>query len=298
MEMPLVVKDCPLSYRQLLDTLYTLNFDGRGARTSMRSQAQNQHQHQHHHQHQHPNQQGQSTATAATTAIPKVLPPELAKRVLDFLLIAPVDASLTRVQSASSHDGVHPLSEALTDSEQTWWLTQPGTMPAGKGQAYLQCALSASSSRRRRSTPSASSSPSSSLSSSTTTLCRVRRVGVKIPPLPHGPLSVREFHLQSFHIAKGWHRISPHYYVDGHVQGWQTFDLPDDGCDVAQLRVVCTRNQMAEYLEHNPQEDDLENDDSNDDNDDENNDTTAPRALHRADSHRFSSVGFFAIRFE
>ena len=126
-------------------------------------------------------------------------------------------------------------------------------MPGGQGRQYVQYSL-------------------------TPTLCRLRRVSMKIPPLPLGPLSVREFHLETFRIEQGWFKISPNYLVHSR-EGWQTFELPEGGCDVDEVRVVCTRNQMADYLE------DL--------------DLSIVRSRGLlADLQRFASVGFFSLRFE
>ena len=219
-EMPLLVKNCPVTHRQLLDLLYTLDFDGK---------------------------------SSSLHQPPKVLPPEIAARVMSFLTVESVQASRVRPVCSSTHDLVHPLSESLSEGETTWWLTQQGSMPGGKGRQYIQYKLSH-------------------------TLCRLRTVSLKIPPLPLGPLSVREFYLETFCVERGWFKISPNYLVANKV-GWQTFDLPNGGCDVDEVRVVCLRNQMAEFLEGLDM------------------DMIRKRGFE-ADIRRFSSVGFFSIRFE
>ena len=103
-------------------------------------------------------------------------------------------------------------------------------------------------------------------------------MSLKIPPLPLGPLSVREFYLETFRMERGWFKISPHYLV-ANREGWQTFDLPNKGCDVDEVRIVCLRNQMAEYLDGLDMA------------------MVRSRGLE-ADIRRFASVGFFSIRFE
>ena len=214
--MPLILRSCPGTYRQLLEMLYTLDFDKKAEQ-------------------------------------PQVLPSELATRVLSFLVVEPVKRSQVRPVCCSTHDRIHPLFESLTDRETTWWLAEQGSMPKGRGRQYVQYSLSP-------------------------TLCRLKRVSMKIPPLPQGPLSVREFYLETFRMERGWFRISPNYLVKSQ-EGWQGFDLPDGGLDVDEVRVVCVSNQMAEYLE------DLDV-------------TTLQNHGLAADIQRFASVGFFSIRFE
>jgi len=215
--MPLLLKGCPGTHQQLLDFMYTFDFDDPRSSSS-----------------------------------PKVLPPELASRVISYLIVEPVQMTQVRPKCSSTHDGIHPLMESLTDSENTWWLSRPGTMPGGKGREYIQYSLTTAS-----------------------TLCRLRRVSIKIPPIPVGPLSVREFYLETFGMERGWFRISPNYLVENR-HDWQTFELIDGGCDVSEVRVVCTRNQVAEYLE----------------------DMATMSRLWTGDIQRFASVGFFSIRFE
>lgn len=216
-ERPLLLEGSPITHRQMLDMLYTLDFDDKAKE------------------------------------VPKVLPLELAARVVSFLTVEPAQPNRVRPICSSTHDGVHPLSESLSESETTWWLAHQGSMPQGKGRQYIQYSLSH-------------------------TLCRLRRVVLKIPPLPLGPLSVREFYLETFRVERGWFKISPTYLVENR-EGWQAFNLPNDGCDVDEVRVVCLSNQMAEYLE------DL--------------DTSVVRSRGLfADIQRFASVGFFSIRFE
>ena len=108
-EMPLLVKDCPITHRQLLDLLYTLDFDEK---------------------------------SSSLHQSPKVLPPEIATRVMSFLTVEPVQASRVRPVCSSTHDLVHPLSESLSERETTWWLTQQGSMPRGMGRQYIQYSLS------------------------------------------------------------------------------------------------------------------------------------------------------------
>ena len=220
-DMPLLLKSCGgnISYRQLLDGLYTYDFD-------------------------------------PTAAVPKVLVPELAAKVLSYLTVERVVPGQVRATSCSSHDQLHPLSASLEDDESNWWLSQPGSLPGGVGRQYVQYQLCNGH-----------------------TLCRLSRVSIKIPPLPMGPLSVRQFYLETFDIDRGWHAMTPHLTVSGNKSGWQTYDLMP--CDVREVRLVCVQNQMANYLQQL-------------------HDRThgISSSLLRAERRQFSSVGFYAARFE
>merc|ERR1719440_1919957 len=98
------------------------------------------------------------------------LPTGIAAAVADLLVTVPVDGADVSVSGCSSSRGDFPLTETLTDNEQTWWISAAGSMPRGVGREWLEFSF--------------------------TCVCCVRFIGIKIPPLPHGPLSVREFHIQ------------------------------------------------------------------------------------------------------
>jgi hypothetical protein len=101
-----------------------------------------------------------------------VLPPELAYQVLQCLVIQRVDPDMVDIVSCSSHDQVHPLEECLSDDETTWWISAQHSMPWCRGSEYIQLLLGP-------------------------TLRRLVAVSIKIPPLPQGNLSVREFRIES-----------------------------------------------------------------------------------------------------
>lgn len=66
--------------------------------------------------------------------------------------------------------GDYPISVVLNDREDEWWISRPGSCPGGLGAEWLEFSFPG--------------------------LRRVSCVGLMIPPLPYGPLSVREFHLE------------------------------------------------------------------------------------------------------
>jgi hypothetical protein len=155
-----------------------------------------------------------------------LLPHELCVRVLQFLTIQRVHHDHVVVVGCSSQaaDGSsghhHPLSSCLDESDETWWLAAPGSMPRGVGAEWVQFALaptsmsssSPSSSSSAASSASASPPPPSATAASTSSnvaaiggggrksrrLCRLSCVSMKILPLPQGPLSVLEFIVQRF----------------------------------------------------------------------------------------------------
>lgn len=174
------------------------------------------------------------------------LPAELCERVLSYLTVKRVKQENVEATLCSSHDNVHHLSQTLVGNETTWWLCRPGTMPNGRGNQWVQYIMN----RHEMN------------------LQRLSAVSIRIPPMPQGPLSVKEFCLQSFSIERGWHAITPIFTVANQV-GWQRFVFED--VDVSEVRLVCLCNQIAEYLDRNE---------------------LSPY------KSRFESVGFFAVQFE
>jgi len=92
----------------------------------------------------------------------------LAQEIGKYLLLPPLlsPTEVPRV-SASSSRGDFALSEVLNTNDHTWWISAAGSMPNGCGSEWLQ--LNFQGER-----------------------C-IRFLGLRIPPLPQGPLSVREF---------------------------------------------------------------------------------------------------------
>jgi hypothetical protein len=188
-----------------------------------------------------------------------VLPPELAYRVVQCLVIQRVDPEQVETVSCSSHDEAHPLTACLSDDETSWWISGPHSMPQCRGYEYIQLSLGP-----------------------TPQLRRLTAVSIKIPPLPQGPLSVREFRIESPMTtgattdatdATEWTAVTPVFTVENRT-GFQRFVLDTaNPVDVHQVRLVCLSNQISSFI------DGLGVDRFN---------TTL----------RFECVGFFAVRFE
>mmetsp|Transcript_37793 Transcript_37793/g.90787 ORF Transcript_37793/g.90787 Transcript_37793/m.90787 type:complete len:348 (+) Transcript_37793:23-1066(+) len=92
----------------------------------------------------------------------------LVEHVISFLLVSGFDPDKLEVVGASSDRGDYDLSEALTRNTTTWWISGDGNFRAGSGEEYLEFKVG--------DVPT-----------------RVSVIGIKIPPMPAGPLSVRKF---------------------------------------------------------------------------------------------------------
>jgi hypothetical protein len=120
--------------------------------------------------------------------------------------------------------GDFALSEALSDDASTWWISAPGTTPKGRGFEWIELELGG---RSRR----------------------VSAVGLRIPPMPFGPLSVRRFHVQWKSDAdadNSWNALPEMVTLDR--EELQEFALwPPVHAD--RLRLVCTVNAGAADIE-------------------------------------------------
>eukprot|EP00933_Yihiella_yeosuensis_P030038 TRINITY_DN23710_c0_g1_i1.p1 TRINITY_DN23710_c0_g1~~TRINITY_DN23710_c0_g1_i1.p1 ORF type:complete len:381 (-),score=80.65 TRINITY_DN23710_c0_g1_i1:315-1457(-) len=94
----------------------------------------------------------------------------VAQQVLGQLYVPEVSPEELKVSGCSSDRGDYPLDVVLNDDESEWWISEGGSCPGGIGEEYLEFTLGPA-------------------------LRRVSYVALKIPPLPYGPLSVREFHV-------------------------------------------------------------------------------------------------------
>ena len=151
----------------------------------------------------------------------QTLHPELCRRVADFFVIQPVQPDQVTVVGCSSSDGVHPVAACLTPDESTWWISGADSMPRGKGREYVEFQLSPQP------------------------LVRLNAVSLKIPPLPAGPLSVRDFELQAPDAQGVWTAVSPVFRLQN-IAGMQRFELPEK-LDLIKVRVVCLSNQLSDF---------------------------------------------------
>ena len=78
--------------------------------------------------------------------------------------------------------------------------------------------------------------------------CRVEQLTLRIPPLPGGPLSVRELHLECTNLPDGpWARCSPDFTTMDSCKE-QTFHL-EPPVEAAFMRIVCSKNAARGVLD-------------------------------------------------
>lgn len=186
---PLLLKKVPLTYSELALLLRRVNFDPSGG-------------------------------------IPKILSPDLMRKVVSFLIVKPVIHNNVQAIGCSSHDERHPLSACLDPDEDSWWVSGARSMPLGRGREYVEFQLA-------------------------NTLCRLTSVSIKIPPIPRGPLSVKEFELLAPVDVERTHWISISKRFDvRNVTGFQRFAMVPT--DVQHVRLVCWTNQISTFLSVEP----------------------------------------------
>jgi len=145
------------------------------------------------------------------------LPENVVAAIATWLELRSVQPSDITVTSCSSGRGDYPISAVLNDRDDQWWISDSGSCPDGHGREYLEFSFGPEPRR-------------------------VTCVAVKIPPLPYGPLSVRDFHLEVPKLSE-WEEVS---------QPLMTLDSPEmqefvlcPPLECQKLRLVCTRNAMA-----------------------------------------------------
>lgn len=156
----------------------------------------------------------------------------IAEIIAECLLVGNVNIDKVCVDGSSSTRGDFPLSEVLTCNQSTWWISAAGSMPGGVGREWIEFSFGS--------------------------FCSIKYIGIKIPPLPQGPLSVREFCVMRRRIdpfgrtladdcETAWELVSP--------QIWQTLNTPDvqefafeHSIQAERLRLVCTKTAAAGYL--------------------------------------------------
>ena len=174
------------------------------------------------------------------------LPLDVCQRIAYFFVIEPVRMDQVEVISCSSYDGSCNPNDVLSDDENSWWISEPGSMPGGVGSQEIEFLLNNTSNSLRR----------------------VQEVCIKIPPMPQGPLSVRTFQIlttmasstagskggrgASHRKAEGQSRSNDdndwslicHNHVANHA-GWQRFSVIPSDC--LRLRLVCMTNQISVF---------------------------------------------------
>ena len=150
------------------------------------------------------------------------LPIDVAKHMTKFLKIKDIAKSEISVTRASSTRGDYPLSSVLGNEDGTWWISAEGSMESGQGEEYLEFSLSPKGIARRCS-----------------------YVGLSIPPLPQGPLSVRKFRIDWSYDGKEWTEGCRRYTMETmDMAGMQSFKL-EQPIDAAKVRLVFLTNAFT-----------------------------------------------------
>jgi hypothetical protein len=147
------------------------------------------------------------------------LPDNVVQLISHQLLIERVSEGDISVSGCSSSRNDFPPDVVLNDDRSEWWISAPRSMPSGCGSQYLEFAFGA--------VPR-----------------RIEFVAMSIPPMPSGPLSVRDFHLLANDGSGTWKPASPEYKTLD-VPGLQEFAMVPP-VDATAIRLVCTRNAAAD----------------------------------------------------
>jgi len=144
--------------------------------------------------------------------------------VVEHLSVLRVEPSAMSVTGCSSTRGDFPIQCVLDDSKGTWWISKGGACVNGQGTEFLEFSFGGGPRR-------------------------LSFVGISIPPLPNGPLSVRRFHLAVFTpvtTADGeWKRVQSDSLVTLDVQCLQEFALVPP-VETSKIRLYCTQNAIAD----------------------------------------------------
>ena len=105
-------------------------------------------------------------------------------------------------------------------------------MPGGRGDEYVEVRLAKANTMRR-----------------------IQSVSMSIPPLPVGPLSVREFRVDIANERGDWKQLPFRFQVEN-VSGMQRF--PIGNVDATSVRVVCLSNQISVFLDAMESPNDME----------------------------------------
>jgi hypothetical protein len=151
------------------------------------------------------------------------LPQELALKIASSFDVQRVDAGQFKCVEASSSQGGFPLDVVCNTNPSQWWISKSGR-GFGSNQVeqmshaeYLEFEMSMEKKPRR-----------------------VSAVGIQIPPMPQGPLSVRRFHIDYTDDGTLWHAHPSTFYTLDNAELQQFALLPP--IDASRIKMVCTLN--------------------------------------------------------
>lgn len=195
-------------------------------------------------------------------------PEGIAGIIMSFLQLPRIRPSEVHATGCSSTRGDFPIGAVLLPNDD-WWISAQGSAPGGRGSQFLEFSFSCTPPSRSARTGASSSlhrdvpphdthrggsrdtfaAPLSEMLSSfdpkpRLVVRRVSNVGVRIPPLPHGPLSVRDFHVLVLSKPnEDWRASSPTLRTLNSGE-MQRFALVPP-VDAIALRLVFTSNAIA-----------------------------------------------------
>eukprot|EP00929_Paragymnodinium_shiwhaense_P098840 TRINITY_DN60356_c0_g1_i2.p1 TRINITY_DN60356_c0_g1~~TRINITY_DN60356_c0_g1_i2.p1 ORF type:complete len:261 (+),score=58.29 TRINITY_DN60356_c0_g1_i2:100-882(+) len=152
------------------------------------------------------------------------LPENVADGIAKLLQVAPVAAGRLDVVGASSSRGDFSLTAVLDPNPRTWWISGAGTFKEGYGEEWLEFAFKDAQRNSEE-------------------IRRVSIIGLKIPPLPAGPLSVRDFHLLALRPGRrpddddAWVRAPPLLSTVDTAAMQEIAIVPP--LDTSRVRLVC-----------------------------------------------------------
>jgi hypothetical protein len=182
------------------------------------------------------------------------LPPEVVEHVLSFLEVPRVKMPGVRAVAASSigdSTGGCSLENSLDPSPNNWWISGHRSVEGGLGAEWVCFCLGGAQATASDEEPADVSDRHGGNDDDTQPLAstipgplesfRVERISICIPPLPSGPLSVRELHLEAASQPEGpWERCSG-TLTTLDTDARQTLQLSPP-VEAACVRVVCTKN--------------------------------------------------------
>jgi hypothetical protein len=148
----------------------------------------------------------------------RTLGTDLVDRIFSWLRIEPVKDADVSVSGCSSTRKDYPLSAVLDFDDSRWWISSAGSMQKGRGKEHLEFSFGAAPRR-------------------------ISYVGIKIPPMPFGPLSVREFHILSLDADGSWVLATPTVETMDRSEMQEFVFLR--AVETTALRIVCVSNAAA-----------------------------------------------------
>jgi hypothetical protein len=137
-------------------------------------------------------------------------------------------------KTASSNRGDFPLTCVTNNKDSEWWISKDQHFHQGNGREWIEFVLGDG-----------------------IVPLRVSAIGIKIPPLPHGPLSARKFYIEHQSEENGSFQPCSAVFETLDLGTVQRFALSPP-IDTSKLRVVMTQSAIGQMVEEkNVKEEDV-----------------------------------------